>query len=121
MGNKFRLTRHYLTFIAYSSYCISFSQQTQSWNICMPNIRYPKQKKEKNPCHPYLTFFTHRVTGNPKRTIVFLDLVCMYLLPNVCMQNICIYLLCEKKMDSLLRDINNPKAPSPFTNKIVGV
>jgi hypothetical protein len=44
--------------------------------------------KKNNPGHPYLTFFTHRVTGNPKRTIVFLDLVCMYLLPHVCIKNI---------------------------------
>jgi hypothetical protein len=34
---------------------------------------YPMQKKE-NPGHLYLTFFTARVTGNPKYTIIFLDL-----------------------------------------------
>jgi hypothetical protein len=37
-----------------SSYFISFSQQAQSWNICMPNISNAK----KNPGHLYLTLFT---------------------------------------------------------------
>jgi hypothetical protein len=35
---------------------ISFSQQAQSWNICMPNIS--NAKKKKNPGDLYLTFFT---------------------------------------------------------------
>jgi hypothetical protein len=59
------------------------------------------QKKE-NPDHLYLTFFTARVTGNPKYTIIFLGLVCMYLLPHVCIKNIFDLLMVEKKLDSLL-------------------
>jgi hypothetical protein len=52
----FRLTRPYLKFSACNpSYFISFSQQAQSWNICMPNI---SNAKKKNPGHLYLTFFT---------------------------------------------------------------
>ena len=51
------LTRPYLKCNAYPSYFISFSQQAQYWNICMPNIFNAKQKQQ-NPGHPYLTFFT---------------------------------------------------------------
>ena len=50
----------------------------------MPNI---SNAKKKNPGHFYLTFF-HRDTGNPKHTIIFLGLVCMYLLSHVCIKNI---------------------------------
>ena len=83
----FRLTRPYLKFSAYNpSYFISFSQQAQSWNICMPNISNAKKKK-KNPGHLYLTFFTGLpVTLNTQ--LFFLGLVCMYLLPHVCIKNI---------------------------------
>ena len=46
---------------------------------------YPMQKKN-NPGDLYLTFFTGLpVTLN---TIIFLGLVCMYLLPHVCIKNI---------------------------------
>jgi hypothetical protein len=45
-------------FSAYNpSYFISFSQQAQSWNNCMPNISNAKKKK-KNPGHLYLTFIS---------------------------------------------------------------
>ena len=83
----FRLTRPYLKFSAYNpSYFISFSQQAQSWNICMPNISNAKNKN-KNPGHLYLTFFTGLpVTLNTQ--LFFLGLVCMYLLPHVCIKNI---------------------------------
>jgi hypothetical protein len=49
----------------------------------MPNISNAK-KKSWSP----LPNLFHRVTGNPKHTIIVLDLVCMYLLPHVCMKNI---------------------------------
>ena len=79
----FRLTRSYLKFSAYNpSYFISFSQQAQSWNICMPNISIDAKKKSWSP----LPF--HRVTGNPKHKIICLGLVCMYLLPHVCIKKI---------------------------------
>ena len=82
----FRLTRPYLKFSAYNpSYFISFSQQAQSWNICMPNIS--NAKKEKKSWSPLPNLF-HRVTGNTKHTIIFLGLVGMYLLPHVCIKNI---------------------------------
>jgi hypothetical protein len=82
----FRLTRPYLKFSAYNpSYFISFSQQAQSWNIYMPNISNAKKKKKSWSPLPNLF---HRVTGNTKHTIIFLGLVCMYLLPHVCIKNI---------------------------------
>jgi hypothetical protein len=82
----FRLTRPYLKFSAYNpSYFISFSQQAQSWNICMPNISNAKKNKKSRSPSPNLF---HRVTGNPKHTIIFLGLVCMYLLSHVCIKNI---------------------------------
>jgi hypothetical protein len=48
---------------------------------------YPMQTKTKKSWSPLPNLF-HRVTGNPKHTILFLGLVCMYLLPNVCIKNI---------------------------------
>ena len=45
------------------------------------------QIKNKNPGHLYLTFFTGvPVTLNTQ--LFFLGLVCMYLLPHVCIKNI---------------------------------
>ena len=74
---------------------------------------YPMQKKIKNPGHLYLTFF-HRVTGNPKHTIIFLGLVCMYLLPHVCIKNIFdLPDAWKKKLDSLLTDIKKSHASLP--------
>jgi hypothetical protein len=82
---------------------------------------YPMQKTNKKSWSPLPNLF-HRVTGNPKHTIIFLGLLCMYLLPHVCIKIFLIYLMCEKKLDSLLTDIKkNPKPPPPFTNKFVGV
>jgi hypothetical protein len=77
----------------------------------MPNISNAKKKKKSWSPLPNLF---HRVTGNPKHTIIFLGLVCMYLLPHVCMENIfdLLYLMLEKKLDSLLTDIKNPMPPS---------
>jgi hypothetical protein len=52
----------------------------------MPNISNAKNKN-KNPGHLYLTFFTGLpVTLNTQ--LFFLGLVCMYLLPHVCIKNI---------------------------------
>jgi hypothetical protein len=45
------------------------------------------QKKNKKSWSPLPNLF-HRVTGNPKHTIIFLGLVCMYLLSHVCIKNI---------------------------------
>ena len=46
-----------------------------------------QKKKKKNPGHLYLTFFTGLpVTLNTQ--LFFLGLVCMYLLPHVCIKNI---------------------------------
>jgi hypothetical protein len=75
-------------------------------NICMPNISNSKKKSWL----PLPKLF-HRVTGNPKHTIIFVGLVCMYLLPHVCITIFLIYLMCETKLDSLLTDIK--KIPSP--------
>ena len=47
---------------------------------------HPMQKK-KNPGHPYRTFFTG-LLATLSTQLIFLVLVCMYLLPHVCMQNI---------------------------------
>jgi hypothetical protein len=74
---------------------------------------YPMQKtKTKHSWSPLPNLF-HRVTGNYKHTIIFLGLTCMHLLPHVCIKIFLISLMCEKKMDSLLTDIKNPKPPSP--------
>jgi hypothetical protein len=77
----FRLTRPYLKFIAYNpSYFISFF----STSTVLEHLHAQYfQCKKKNPGHLF-----HRVTGNPKHTIIFLGLVCMYLLPRVCIKNI---------------------------------
>jgi hypothetical protein len=55
-----RLTPPYIKCSACNpSYLISFSQQAQSWNICMTNISNAKKnQKKKNPGHLYLTLFT---------------------------------------------------------------
>ena len=45
------------------------------------------QKKKKKSWSPLPNLF-HRVTGNTKHIIIFLGLVCMYLLPHVCIKNI---------------------------------
>jgi hypothetical protein len=42
-------------------------------------------KKNKKSWSPLPNLF-HTVTGNPKHTIIFLGLVCMYILPHVCIQ-----------------------------------
>ena len=116
----FRLTRPYLKFSAYNpSYFISFSQQTQSWNICMPSPRYIQCKK-KISWSPLPNLF-HRVTGNPKHTIICLGLVCMYLLSCMYKKYFWSTRCLKKKLDSLLTDIKNPMPPPSFTNKIVGV
>jgi hypothetical protein len=50
---------------------------------------YPMQKNKKNPSHlSGVPNLFHRVTGNPKHTIIFLGLACMFLLSNVCIENI---------------------------------
>ena len=79
-------------------------------------------QKNKNNFLVTLPNLFHRVSGNPKHTIIFLGLVCMYLLPHVCIKICLIYLMCEKKLDSLLTDIKKIPSPPPlFPNKIVGV
>ena len=49
---------------------------------------YPMQKKNKDNILVTLPNLFHRVTGNPKNTIICLGLACMYLLPHVCITNI---------------------------------
>jgi hypothetical protein len=46
-------------------------------------------------------------------TIIFVGLVCMYLLPHVCIKIFLIYLMCETKLDSLLTDIKKIPSPPP--------
>ena len=73
---------------------------------------YPMQKtKTKNSWSPLPNLF-HRVTGNHKHTIIFLGLVCMYLLPHVCIKNIFDLPDVWKKLDSLLRH-KKSQAPLP--------
>jgi hypothetical protein len=50
----------------------------------MPNISNAEKKKSWSS----LPNLFHTVTGNPKHTIICLGLVCMYLLPHVCMKYI---------------------------------
>ena len=80
------------------------------------------QKTNKKSWSPLPNLF-HRVTGNPKHTIIFLGLLCMYLLPHVCIKIFLIYLMCEKKI-GFTTDRHKKKSqapPPPCTNKIVGV
>ena len=44
------------------------------------------QKTKQKSWSPLPNLF-HRVAGNPKHTIIFLGLVCMYLLPHLCIKN----------------------------------
>ena len=44
-------------------------------------------QKKKQSWSPLPNLF-HRVTDNPKHTIILLGLVCMYLLSHVCIKNI---------------------------------
>ena len=86
----------------------------------MPNISNAKKKK-KNPGHLYLIFFTGLpVTLNTQ--LFFLGLVCMYLLPHVCIKNIFDLPDAWKKNGfSTDRHKKIPCPPPSFTNKIVGV
>ena len=110
----FRLTWPYLTFTAYNpSYFISFfSTSTVLEHLHAQYIQC--KKKLKKIWSPFPNLF-HRVTGNPKHTIICLSFVCMYLLPHVCMENMfdLLYLMLEKILDSLLTDIKKSHAPLP--------
>jgi hypothetical protein len=66
------------------SYFISFSQQLTSTVLEYLHAQYIQCKKKKKSWSPLPNLF-HRVTGNPKHTIIFL---CMYLLSHVCIKNI---------------------------------
>ena len=52
----------------------------------MTNISNAKKKSKKEKSWSSLPNPFHRDTGNPKHTINFLGLVCMYLLPRVCIK-----------------------------------
>ena len=81
----------------------------------MPNISIDAKKKTWSP----LPF--HRVTGNPKHTIICLGLVCMYPLPHVCIKNIFdLPDACKKIGFSTDRHKKIQCPPPSFTNKIVG-
>ena len=71
--------------------------------------------QKKNPGHLYLTFFTG-YTSNPKHTIIFLGLVCMYLLSHVCIIELfLIYPMLEKKIGFSTDRHKKSHAPFPLS------
>ena len=57
----------------------------------------------------------HRVTGNPKHTIIFLGLVCMYLLSHVYIKNIFDLPMLEKKIGFSTDRHKKSHAPLPLS------
>ena len=60
---------------------------TSGMRVTLSYLAQYIQCKKKKSWTPLPNLF-HRVTGNPKHTIIFLGLVCMYLLSHVCIKNI---------------------------------
>ena len=73
--------------------------------------------QKKNPGHPYLTFFTGLPVTLNTQLLFYVSYACIFYLMYV-YKIFLIYLICEKKLDSLLTDI---KSSPSFTNNIVGV
>jgi hypothetical protein len=70
-----------------------------------------KKKKSWSPLpNPF-----HRVTGNPKHTIIFLGLVCMYLLSHVWIKIFLIYPMLEKKIGFSTDRHKKSHAPLPLS------
>jgi hypothetical protein len=94
---------------------VFLNKHSQSWDICLPNISYANLFLKYQKFLVTLPNILYRVTGNSNHTIICLGLICMYLLPHVCITICLIYLLCETKLDSLLTwKIPRPPPPPPL-------